>query len=597
MSMKDTHNKKYNKRVKDESSDDEDYEPSTSSETEEEEEQTISKKDQRIKKLKNIFLLLSNNEDDEEEEDDETSSEDEEDIEEEYIEQKEFNTNLKDMVEMYKKYRSKKNPRYLKMIERKLEKEQEKFKEIEDRYNEKQQKKLCKEFKTIFKNKIKTEEDDISYFNSLTNEEQKLCNEQLNFIFNPNDCKQYLTISNNVDDVLEHLTTELNKVSKHKEEQIFEGKIYHRSPILFRILKSHVPYHIKQKMIKDYEVLSNMSDDSSNEYHKREQYLKTLLKIPFGRYKQLPVQFNGSNHNECSEFIKKAYKHLDTVVYGMEHVKTQIMQIIGQWLVNPSSVSSAIALKGPPGTGKTSIIKEGISKVLKRPFAFIPLGGVSDGCFLDGHSYTYDGSRWGKIVDTLTTIDCMNPVFYFDELDKISDTPKGDEINGILTHLTDTTQNSQFSDKYFSDIEFNLSKSLFIFSYNDEHRINPILKDRLYIIETKGYTEKEKIEITKKHLIPHFENIFNNLKLNFDNDDVIQYIIRQYTNSEEGVRELKRCIEKIYSKMNLYYLGQTHILNTKHKITFPLSLKQEHINQLLHNTSSSTNKSYKMMYM
>ena len=112
--------------------------------------------------------------------------------------------------------------------------------------------------------------------------------------------------------------------------------------------------------------------------------------------------------------------------------------------------------------------------------------------FLEGHSYTYEGSSWGKIVDILIQSKCMNPVIYFDELDKISDTPKGEEIIGILTHLTDTTQNPQYHDKYFSGIDFDLSKVLFIFSYNDDKKINPILKDRMYTIETKGYNTKEK---------------------------------------------------------------------------------------------------------
>ena len=103
---------------------------------------------------------------------------------------------------------------------------------------------------------------------------------------------------------------------------------------------------------------------------------------------------------------------------------------------------------------KTTLIREGISKILNRPFTFIALGGATDSSFLEGHSYTYEGSNWGKIVDILIQSKCMNPVIYFDELDKVSMTPKGEEIIGILTHLTDTTQNVQFHDKYFSQPRF-----------------------------------------------------------------------------------------------------------------------------------------------
>ncbi len=125
--------------------------------------------------------------------------------------------------------------------------------------------------------------------------------------------------------------------------------------------------------------------------------------------------------------------------------------------------------RGPPGTGKTSLAKKGIAKCLtdsegkSRPFAFIPVGGSSNSSTLEGHSYTYVGSTWGKIVDILMETKCMNPIIYIDELDKISKTENGKEIIGILTHITDSTQNDQFNDKYFSGIDIDLSKVLFIF--------------------------------------------------------------------------------------------------------------------------------------
>ena len=149
----------------------------------------------------------------------------------------------------------------------------------------------------------------------------------------------------------------------------------------------------------------------------------------------------------------------------------------------------------------------------------------------------------------------MNPVFYFDELDKISDTPKGEEITGILTHLTDTTQNSQFHDKYFSNLDFDVSKALFIFSYNHEEKVNPILKDRMYRIKTKGYEKNDKKVIANKYLIP---SITKNINFEKDQiiikDEVIDHICDKYTSGEKGVRNLKRCLEIIYGKLNLFRL-------------------------------------------
>ena len=131
-----------------------------------------------------------------------------------------------------------------------------------------------------------------------------------------------------------------------------------------------------------------------------------------------------------------------------------------------------LGFEGPPGTGKTSLAKKGISQCLvdngnTRPFAFIALGGSSNGSTLEGHNYTYVGSTYGKIVEILIETQCMNPIIYIDELDKISKTENGKELIGILTHMTDPSQNEQFSDKYFSGINIDLSKVLFIFSYND----------------------------------------------------------------------------------------------------------------------------------
>ena len=119
---------------------------------------------------------------------------------------------------------------------------------------------------------------------------------------------------------------------------------------------------------------------------------------------------------------------------------------------------------GPMGNGKTTLVKEGIAKMINRPFEFISLGGATDSCYLDGHSYTYEGSIPGKIVDIVKKAKCMNPVIYFDELDKVSETPKGEEIINLLIHLTDFSQNDHFIDKYYNNIPIDLSKALFIFS-------------------------------------------------------------------------------------------------------------------------------------
>jgi ATP-dependent Lon protease len=288
----------------------------------------------------------------------------------------------------------------------------------------------------------------------------------------------------------------------------------------------------------------------------------------------------------CHEFMENARKTLDEAVYGLDDAKLQIMQMLGQWVSNPSAIGTAIAIHGPPGTGKTSIIKDGISKILGREFAFIALGGATDSSFLEGHSYTYEGSVYGKIVDILIRCKTMNPVIYFDELDKVSESPRGEEIIGILTHLTDTSQNERFHDKYFSELEFDLSKCLFIFSYNDENKVNPILRDRMYRITTKGYKKQEKITIAQQYLVP---KIIPQVKFDKEEiiipDETVDYIIQNYCNDEQGVRNLKRCLEIIYTKMNLYRLMRpgTTLFGQKipDEVSFPITITTSLVKDLI----------------
>ena len=363
-------------------------------------------------------------------------------------------------------------------------------------------------------------------------------------------------------------------------------KIQVNIPYRVALLDSQVPNKYKAAVMQKLNVLKSM-EPTDSEYYKIKHWVDAFMKIPFGKYKELDVKMD-NGVEECTKFMDSAIATLDTCVYGLNDAKMQILQMIGQWISNPSALGTAIAIKGPPGTGKTSLIKEGISKILGRDFAFIALGGASDSSFLEGHSYTYEGSLWGKIVQILMESKSMNPVIYFDELDKVSDTAKGEEIIGILTHLTDTSQNSAFHDKYFADIEFDLSKCLFIFSYNDESKINPILKDRMYHIQTKGYNTKEKVIIAKNYLLPKIRE-----QVNFSTDDVvvpdetIEYIVTNsgFTKSEEGVRNLKRCLEIIHTKLNLYRLvkPENTIISKEIKldVSFPFTVKKSDVDVLI----------------
>lgn len=249
---------------------------------------------------------------------------------------------------------------------------------------------------------------------------------------------------------------------------------------------------------------------------------------------------------------------LDESIHGHEHAKGQILKIIGQWM-NGEQSGYCFGFEGSPGVGKTSLAKRGLANCLKnelgesRPFAFIALGGSCNGSTLEGHSYTYVNSTWGRIVDVLMDSKCMNPIIYIDELDKVSKTEHGKEIIGILMHLIDTTQNSGFQDKYFSGIDVDLSKVLFIFSYNDASQIDRILLDRIHRIKFDNLSLQEKLVITRKYVLPEI-----NQKMGLEScvelsDNVIEHLIESYTH-ESGVRKLKEVIFDLHGEINVELL-------------------------------------------
>ena len=393
------------------------------------------------------------------------------------------------------------------------------------------------------------------------------------------DLKYFRTLDTTIQ---KKIISQIEEINNHTKQS---------KPYRMTLLETNIATKYKVSAINKINTLMQM-DPATGEYYKIKQWVDTFMRIPFDITKQLPIKM-ADGTEKCQNFIENARKQLDECVYGLNDAKMQILQIVGQLISNPKSVGTAIAIHGPMGTGKTTLVKEGISKILNRPFSFIALGGATDSSFLEGHSYTYEGSSWGHIVEILLNSKCMNPVFYFDELDKVSDTPKGEEIIGILTHLTDTTQNSQFHDKYFSGIDFDLSKALFIFSYNDESKINPILRDRMYRIQTKGFDMKGKKNIAKNYLLTKIEKNINFKKNEIIiPDDTLEYIINSFTNKEKGVRNLKRCLEIIFSKLNLFRFmkADSTLFDKKLKslnVTFPFTVTREVVNKLIKKQESS----------
>ena len=386
-------------------------------------------------------------------------------------------------------------------------------------------------------------------------------------------------------------------------ENIISKKNENDIPLRFKILNSEMDDYTKSVAIAKLDHVTKMGC-SNGESMKILNWIKNLCRIPFGNYRSLKIN-QDSNQHDIYEFLESTSNNFNKSIYGHTDAKEQIIRILAQWISNPKSKGNVIGIHGNPGVGKTTLVKDCICKSLDLPFQFIPLGGASDGSYLDGHSFTYEGSTWGKIADCLMKSKSMNPVLYFDELDKVSNTTRGQEIINILIHLTDPSQNSSFYDKYFADIPIDLSKCLIILTYNNDHLLNPILKDRMIRIHTNDYKAKDKIEITKHFLVPDFNKQFNfnENDLTF-NDEIISYIIEK-TDKEAGVRNLKRSLELIFSNINLIRMiktkhydgpfGKMFIFKEDTNSILPIELTKEIVDAYIKTTV--VNESHHHLYM
>jgi len=350
--------------------------------------------------------------------------------------------------------------------------------------------------------------------------------------------------------------------------------------LMFKILSMKLPAETQTMVLSKYHSLQSL-DGSSGEYFKLRNWLEKLTSIPFGLYKEIPIKVEDGQET-CGAFMQKARRYLEEAIYGQEEAKMQILQFIATKIANPGGRGLSLLLSGPPGIGKTSLIKNGIAKALGWPFQFISLGGDSDATTYTGHQLVYESSHCGKIVNSVVAAKSMSMVLMFDELDKISATPKGEEVQNLLIHLTDPVQNEDFEDKYLSGVPIDLSKVMFVFSANDLNKIDKVLLDRMTVVELEGYNSKEKLAITENFLLPAaLKEVNLNEKVGISKE-ILEHVIREHAGDEKGVRQLKRCIEQITQKVNMLRMFNTkelpfHIPN----FNLPFVLKKEHVDLFL----------------
>ena len=330
-----------------------------------------------------------------------------------------------------------------------------------------------------------------------------------------------------------------------KAERDLQAQDTSHIPLKFRILGARgLPAAVQAQALKKYQTMAVLEDPT--QFCKLRAWLEGLLRIPFGQYHRSQC----NSHRAKVKRLCETKAAMDQWIYGHAEAKESIVHMVSQVLANPHSLPQIIGIVGPPGNGKTTLVRQGVARALQRPFMQVSLGGANDVTQIKGHAYTYENSHWGKVVDVLMEARCMNPVIYFDELDKISQSEKGEEIISTLIHMTDPSQNTDFRDHYFEQIPIDLSQVVFIFSFNNEKTVSPILLDRLYLIRTLPLLPADKVVIASDYLLPTVTR-----NIGFSPDEIqltpegARFLLG-HVEQEQGVRQLRRCLENIVLRLN-----------------------------------------------
>ena len=320
------------------------------------------------------------------------------------------------------------------------------------------------------------------------------------------------------------------------------------TPRRIRTLMSNLPDHVKA------DIFQQLGENDNNA--KYNEWVERALRLPLKKYTSPP------DLADRAAFLQRAQAKMDDEIVGHHNAKLEVMRILCSWMNGGASSGFAIGLEGEAGIGKTSFVKRALASAMDRPFCFLSLGGASDASSLLGHGYTYEGAIQGRISEALDKSGVMDPVIFCDELDKISASNKGDEVYNALIHMCDPVQNAHIRDRYLHGIDLDLSRAIFVFSYNDASRVHPILLDRIKRIRMETPTPSQRIDIGMKHLLPRSmatHNIRDDVAT-----DVVEYIVQRHT-AEPGMRSVEKDIAHVvasYSLVKMY--GAIDVLGLAH---------------------------------
>lgn len=392
------------------------------------------------------------------------------------------------------------------------------------------------------------------------------------------------------------------EIKEYKEHNVLE---FENQDTRTRILLLDAPIHVKVTLLNKYDEMNKKTSQSlfgggggsSGDKSKFNQWINDVLKLPFSQSRPLPVKLE-DGPQKIKEYLTNAKDQLDKAIWGHDHAKDEIIDYIARIVSNPEGKGSVLALSGNKGTGKTRLIKQGVSKALGRPFHVINLAGASDVHTLVGHSSTYVGAKPGKLAEIMMMSKCNNPVIYLDEIDKVeSKSEKGMEVFRMLTHMLDPEQNYEFYDEYFDNVPIDLSKVLFVASMNNPEDIEPILRDRLKIVYLNPLTRQEKLKIAYDYILPELcaSTAIKPEDLDIP-EDVMGVLIDHGATTgpaqgEDGCRQMKRNIETVLQRLNRQRITTT-VPDQKEKT----KLTKEMVQEMLKNATVPQNSEFAFMY-
>lgn len=362
---------------------------------------------------------------------------------------------------------------------------------------------------------------------------------------------------------------DFEKLNKIKHESGVENDI------ITRILNSDHPDSVKAILYRKYKrCYDNATNGSGDELFKIIDWIDNVL--------DLPTKVNHESKTSTNDKLIKLWKSLNNNISGLMQIKEKVMEAMCAKLLDPENKGKILTFVGPPGVGKTAVAMS-IAESLEMPFDQISFGSVKDSVVLTGHSSTYIGAIPGLFTKILLKSKRLDTLVLLDEIDKIPNTPEGKSISSVLLHVLDRTQNHRFRDMYMPEIILDLSKMIFLSAANSLENIDPVLLDRMTVIEISGYSLGEKVEIVKKHLFPRIrkELGFSESEL-IMNDDEFEYLILNKTDNQNGMREIERKIYQLCERLSLLKHAKGITFSYKiNNIKFPHKVDINTINKLL----------------